>query len=385
MSPSSARTPAAEDAVVVDDDDGWGPPVTCVPRPSRARPRSRPRGRRGAPRVRRASPCARLSIPGRRGGRRHLVGVEAGAAVVDQHAGSGLVDLGVEADGAAVGRELRRRWSAPRGVACDESLERSVERSVADHDRLDMRAVVSSTSAAAREGRRRAARPGAAGRRRRATSGARAPGGGRASRPPPGRRRASGRARASGGPSRAGARPPRRAPASGPGDPLDGEPARHPPPERAEIRASAIVTTKAASAALPAASRTPVAQKKRSAAPRTSAAAKPTREILRARAPGRSSPQRAPARKGFWTRQRGRPSPSRGEQPTCLQVDHSPVLEKQNTPRARIEIPAPSALESGLLTVGGSPPADLPLGVLFLLVVVVVDAAGCRSDRAPRP
>src|SRR5262249_18321326 len=53
----------------------------------------------------------------------------------------------------------------------------------------------------------------------------------------------------------------------------------------------------------------------------------------------------------------------------------------RTTPRARIEIPAPSVLASVLLTVGESPPADLPLGVLLLLVIVVVHAAAIDLIR----
>src|SRR4029453_5081745 len=62
-------------------------------------------------------------------------------------------------------------------------------------------------------------------------------------------------------------------------------------------------------------------------------------------------------------------------QPACRSI--APLsCASRTTPRARIEIPAPRAPESGLLTVGGSPPADLPLDVLLLLVMVVVDAMG---------
>ena len=298
------------------------------------------------------------------------------------------LDLGVEPDRAAVGGELGgvgERLARRRDRRASRPL---VERRVADDDRpRSGRRADSSTSTAAVS--QRIGEPlvrACAAARPRATSAA-----------PVSCLRASFAtssgssarfctARASGGPSHGGGQPPPRAPGSGRAR-LAPRRARLAIDHQngAEIRTSAIVTTKAASAALPADSSTPFAQKKNSAAPRTTAAANPPGrpeglalqgrrgEVLLRRRPGKAPGRDTRRPTALVT---GRASRS-GEQPRPrLQVDHSPVLEEQNDAEGQDEIPAPSALESGLLTVGGSPPADLPLGVLFLLVVVVVDATG---------
>ena len=208
----------AEQLVVVDEHD---PRRGHGVMPPRARARARPRcRRRGAawiaarPPWRSMRPTIDSRTPRRSAG--HRGGIEARAAVADE-------------DLQRAPRRPRRR--PPTGRAAgelrgvehrlagggDERLAVAVERRVADRDDVDRarRAPPRSPRGRLQRGGQPALAVRRRGRARRATRAARAPGGARARRPRAGRRRASARARASAGPSRAGARRPRRAPASG--------------------------------------------------------------------------------------------------------------------------------------------------------------------------
>ena len=165
---------------------------------------------------------------------------------------------------------------------------------------------------------------------------------------------------------------------AGPRDPFRGQAPRHRPPEGAEISASAIVTTKAASAALPADSSTPVAQKKKSARPEHHRG----REARTGDPPGLALPGRSSSSAGAGperlleaTASRRSPSARRAANPACRSItprswsSRSDAEGQDRDPgpqRARIGFPHRRRITS----------ADLSLGVLFLLVVVVVDATG---------